>query len=173
MKDSQYGKGTIGHADPLFGGSAPSQRRGDVARGGGGIGEGQPLALPARPDAAPARFDNDGAEQIRRCAYLVAAADIAGGIERDQLDRREEGGAGAMIHGRILGRRAPSVRRLFRIKKPELIHSLNQFRPGIGGRADLRDTRPLECQRASARPGRPREPGLTRDGFIQARIASD
>src|SRR3546814_17870204 len=65
-------------------------------------------------------FDNDGAEQIRRCPYLVAAADIASGIERDQFDRREQGGAGA-IHERILGDSKPPVRRLFRIKKPGLI----------------------------------------------------
>src|SRR3546814_19790493 len=102
MKGRGWGEGAIGDTDPLFGGSAPGQRRGDVAGGGGGIGKGQPLALSARADAAPARFDNDGAEQIRRCPYLVAAADIASGIERDQFDRREQGGAGA-IHERILG----------------------------------------------------------------------
>lgn len=95
------GRGEIGHTDPLLRRSASTQCRGDVPLGAGAIRKGQPLAPAMRADAPPARLNDIGAEQVAGHDDLIAATDIAGMIERDQLDRDEQGREAAM-HPRIL-----------------------------------------------------------------------
>ncbi len=91
----------IGHTDPLPRRSASTQSRGDMPLGAGAVRKGQPLGPPPRADAPPTRLNDVGAEQVAGHDDFIAAANIAGRIERNQLDRNERVWEAA-IHPRIL-----------------------------------------------------------------------
>src|SRR3546814_16958075 len=72
---------------PALGGIAPAQGRGDMPLGRRAIGEGSGLRLTARADPPPAGFDDDHAKEVEAGGDAVAPANVAGRVERHQLDR--------------------------------------------------------------------------------------
>src|SRR3546814_9516249 len=69
--------GPIRNADAILGPGAAAQDGGDIAVGLVAIVEGEAFGLSARPDAAPPRFDDIGAEKVGRDRDRIAAADVA------------------------------------------------------------------------------------------------